>query len=88
MSKHHEVENLHFVDDQLVLTIDGEQRSFQLQQISQVLASATDVQRKLFEISTSGYGISWPLLDEDLSVDGLLGVDHSPTWDTRKAHQA
>ena len=53
MSKQHEVENSHFVDDPSVLTIDGEQRSFSLQQISQVLASATDVQRNSFEISTS-----------------------------------
>ena len=84
MNKHHGVENIHFVADQLVLTIDGVQWSFTLQQISQVLASATDVQRHSFEISPSGYGISWPLLDEDLSLDGLIGVDHGPKPDTRK----
>ena len=28
-----------------------------------------------FEISTFGYGIHWPLLDEDMSIDGLLGPD-------------
>ncbi|PKN21436.1 MAG: hypothetical protein CVU65_16870 [Deltaproteobacteria bacterium HGW-Deltaproteobacteria-22] len=33
-------------------------------------------------MSPSGYGIHWPELDEDLSVDGLLGlgqVCESPT---------
>ena len=34
--------------------------------------------KNLFEISPSGYGIHWPLLDEDLSIDGLLGVVHRP----------
>jgi hypothetical protein len=29
-----------------------------------------------YEISPSGYGIRWPLIDEDLSIDGLLGVRH------------
>jgi len=31
-----------------------------------------------YEISPSGYGIHWPLIDEDLSIDGLLGVKHRP----------
>ena len=26
----------------------------------------------------SGYGIHWPLIDEDLSIDGLLGIVHTP----------
>jgi hypothetical protein len=25
-----------------------------------------------FEISPSGYGIHWPDLDEDLSIDGMI----------------
>jgi hypothetical protein len=36
-----------------------------------------------FEVSPSGYGIHWPRLDEDISIDGLLGIVHSPE-DTRK----
>ncbi|MCF6158838.1 MAG: DUF2442 domain-containing protein [wastewater metagenome] len=31
---------------------------------------------KQYSFSASGYGIHWPLLDEDLSIDGLLGVRH------------
>ncbi len=27
--------------------------------------------------SPSGYGICWPDLDEDISIDGLLGVKHA-----------
>ncbi|MCB9504111.1 MAG: DUF2442 domain-containing protein [Deferribacteres bacterium] len=29
------------------------------------------------EISTLGYGIHWPLLDEDLTIDGMLGIKFS-----------
>ena len=36
------------------------------------LASATEQQRQNAELSPGGYGIHWPLIDEDLSVQGLL----------------
>ena len=28
--------------------------------------------KKNFEVSPSGYGIHWPELDEDLSIDGMI----------------
>jgi hypothetical protein len=34
--------------------------------------------RAAYEVSPSGYGIHWPLVDEDLSIDGLLGIKHRP----------
>jgi len=45
-----------------------------------VLEKASDEERDNFEISPSGYGIHWPLLDEDISIDGLLGIVHAPKW--------
>ncbi len=36
------------------------------------LNEASQVERDLFNISPSGYGIHWPLIDEDLSVEKLL----------------
>ena len=36
------------------------------------LASATEQERLSAELSPGGYGIHWPLIDEDLSVNGLL----------------
>jgi hypothetical protein len=36
------------------------------------LASASHEDRAVWEPSAAGHGIHWPLLDEDLSVDGLL----------------
>lgn len=39
---------------------------------SKKLASATEQERLNAELSPGGYGIHWPLIDEDLSVNGLL----------------
>jgi hypothetical protein len=36
------------------------------------LAGASADQRKVWESSAAGLGIHWPLIDEDLSVEGLL----------------
>ena len=36
------------------------------------LLEATPVQRAEWEIAGAGYGIHWPQIDEDLSVEGLL----------------
>lgn len=36
------------------------------------LFNATAEQRSICEVAGGGYGLHWPLLDEDLSVEGLL----------------
>ena len=78
MTKHHEVRDIRFEDDTMLATIDGEERSFKLSEISRVLLNATEEERSSHEISPSCYGIQWPVLDEDLSIDGLLGIVHEP----------
>ncbi|NCQ18215.1 MAG: DUF2442 domain-containing protein [Ignavibacteria bacterium CG_4_8_14_3_um_filter_37_9] len=78
MSKFHKVENLTFKDDTMVLKIDDVEYSFNLQNVSELLLHASKSEREHFEISSSGYGIHWSLLDEDLSIDGILGISHNP----------
>jgi Protein of unknown function (DUF2442) len=39
---------------------------------SERLARASVVERSRAELSPSGYGIHWPLIDEDLAVGALL----------------
>ena len=39
---------------------------------SERLARASQVERDRAELSPSGYGIHWPLIDEDLAVGPLL----------------
>lgn len=36
------------------------------------LFDASERQRAVWEIAGGGYGIHWPQIDEDLSVEGLL----------------
>ncbi len=78
MRKHHIVDRVLFDGDKLILHVDGEAHTFNLSEISRRLANASPLERERFEISPSGYGIHWPLVDEDLSIDGLLGIRHSP----------
>jgi len=63
MNKIHEITNLHFDHDQLVITIDNEVKRLPVDQISRKLKNATERERNTFEISSSGYGIHRPVLD-------------------------
>jgi hypothetical protein len=80
MKKYHDISELKFEDSFLVITIDGETKRIQLNKISSVLEKASKEERNNFEISPSGYGIHWPFLDEDISIDGILGIVHAPQW--------
>jgi hypothetical protein len=79
MKKYHEIGDIHFTDERLKIKIDGTQYEFELSAISEKLAKASDIERNKYEVSPAGYGIHWQLIDEDLSIDGLLGVKHSPS---------
>src|SRR5688572_8013048 len=72
MKKFHEIESVTFDGDTMLLVVDGHRYSFAIADISHRLADADNAQRQSFRISPSGYGIFWPLIDEDLSVDGLI----------------
>jgi hypothetical protein len=85
MKPYHHVTGLHFEGNVMILTIDGQEKRFQVSDISPALRHASEQERNLFEIAPSGYGIHWPLLDEDLSIDGLLGVVHEPQKTTKSA---
>lgn len=80
MKKYHDIGNLKCQNGFLIITIDGEFKKFPLKKISPALEKASEAERSNFEISFSGYGIHWPLLDEDISIDGLIGIVHVPRW--------
>lgn len=77
MRKLHLIEKVCIERRKLVLHVDGQIHTFNLSKISRRLAKASPVERGRFEISPSGYGIHWPGIDEDLSVDALLGIRHN-----------
>jgi hypothetical protein len=78
MKKHHDIGDLKFEGDFLVITIDGQENRFPLGTVSPLIEKASEKERDNFEISPAGYGIHWPQLDEDISIDGLLGIIHAP----------
>ena len=78
MKKHHKITNLSIAGEKLLITIDGKSYEFLLPDLSERLMQASASERGKIEISPSGYGLHWPLIDEDLSIDGLLGIKHSP----------
>lgn len=85
MSTAHVIENIMFTENEMVITADGATHRFSLPDVSRKLSKATMLERERYEISPSGYGIHWPLLDEDLSIDGLLGIRHYPPFSYQKA---
>ena len=72
MKKYHDVANVRFEKHYLLLKVDGKDYRIDLQQHSKKLASANERTKMNFEVSPSGYGIYWPELDEDLSIDGMI----------------
>ena len=72
MKKYHAVANIHFEKHYLLLRVDGRDYKIDLRQQSKKLAIAGERTKMNFEVSPSGYGIHWPELDEDLSIDGMI----------------
>lgn len=77
MDKAHDIGNVTVSGSVLHLVVDGRSYEIDLAQQSQRLARATQGQRERVEVSPSGYGLHWPEVDEDLSVDGLIGIKHA-----------
>jgi hypothetical protein len=70
----HTIQDITFDQNSIKLSIDGKLFKISLDKISSKLQSANELQRSLYKISPSGYGIHWPLIDEDLSVDSLMKI--------------
>lgn len=85
MDKAHNITQVSFSGMILQLRVDGKHYQIDIAGVSERLRNATPAQREHFEISPAGYGIRWPDLDEDLSVDGLIGVKHVPSLATAQA---
>lgn len=77
MEKAHDVQRVTISGTTMKLCVDGNDYEIDLAAQSSVLATATADQRANFQITPSGYGIHWPELDEDLSIDCLVGLAHA-----------
>jgi len=59
-------------DEELIIQLADLEVRIRWERCSPVLAAATADQRRCVELSPGGYGIHWPLLDEDISIAGLV----------------
>ena len=80
MDKAHDIQQVSFSGTIMHLRVDGKHYQIDIAGESERLRNATQKQRENFEISPTGYGIHWPDVDEDLSIDGLIGVKHAPPF--------
>jgi hypothetical protein len=85
MDGHHKIEKVTIEKGILSLSVDGSSLQINLKDVSGVLANAKKEEQQEFEVSPSGYGIHWPLIDEDISIDGLLGIEHKPNSNRKSA---
>ncbi len=72
MGSEHIIRNPRIEGTTLHLEVDGIPHAFDLPRRSRRLAAATPEQLANFEIAASGYGIHWPDVDEDITIDGLI----------------
>ena len=83
MNKHHTIKNLDFDKQWMIITVDGQTFRLPIAETSQRLANASETERKIYQVSPSGYGIHWPTLDENLSIDGLLRLAQAQTAESK-----
>jgi hypothetical protein len=72
MEKAYNIKDIIFEEDYLILTVDDVTVKYKISEISEKLFHATESERNDYKVTPSGYGIHWRLLDEDLSINGLL----------------
>ncbi|MEZ5172648.1 MAG: DUF2442 domain-containing protein [Bacteroidia bacterium] len=65
---------LTFNNDLMLLKVNGDLYQVSLSKASSRLSKASDMEKSLYKLSPSGYGIHWPLIDEDLSIEYLIKI--------------
>jgi len=71
-TKVHEVEAVQFDSHFLYLIVDDQPYRIRWEACSERLRQALPEERRFVRVAPSGYGIHWPLIDEDLAIDPLL----------------
>ena len=72
------VRDVHCTEDLLIVDLqDGRTISVPLVWYPRLLHATAD-QRSRWQLASAGFGIHWPDVDEDLSVEGLLAGSPAP----------
>jgi len=66
------ISTVQFEGEYMIIHSETQTYKWRMKEISEKLSRASEAERNNFQISPSGYGIYWPLIDEDLSIHGLL----------------
>lgn len=66
--------SIQFEGNDLIILKNEFRKVVDLKVVSSKLLDASEGQRNFYWISPSGYGIHWPLIDEDLSIEKLLNL--------------
>ena len=69
------IASVSFNGDLIVIITDDQKYQWKIKDISPRLFAASETDRNYYRISPSGYGIHWPTIDEDLSLNGLLSIE-------------
>jgi hypothetical protein len=64
------ITSVYFEGDYIIILSKEKEFRKKISEVSEKLAKASEIERNMFKISTSGYGIHWPLIDEDISLSG------------------
>jgi hypothetical protein len=86
MNEVHKVDDIVVKGTHLHIVVDGDAYDIDLVAQSARLRRGTEAKLKNIEVSPSGYGLYWPELDEDLSIDGLIGVVHESPLLVAESH--
>jgi len=68
----HQISSVKIDGEDLIVSTGQQSYSFKIVDVSKRLSQASEIEKNNFQISPSGYGIHWPQIDEDLSLNGLL----------------
>jgi len=74
MERLHNITEIRFENELFIIKIDGKLLKFKVSEVSQRLSNASDEEKNEYSICPSCYGIHWPKIDEDISIDGLLRI--------------
>lgn len=66
------ISDINFDKDKMIVSVDEKEVIFNIADVSNKLLVASDMERSMYKISPSGYGVHWPLINEDISMNELL----------------
>jgi hypothetical protein len=65
------IQQIEFIGDSIIIHGQSNQVILSLEKLSRKLWKASSIERTTYQISPSGLGVHWPLIDEDLTFSNL-----------------